>query len=505
VRLSHRQWENTVRDLLRRDPQARAFASGLEPDSGAARFDTNAALLTVRPQLWLDYQRAAEALAIEATRTPESRARLLPPDLPADPAARARAFIEHFGLRAFRRPLAPDEVARYAALFARGPALVGGGDAFADGMRLTVEAMLQSAHFLHRTELAAGVVGGKIPLADHEVAAKLSYALAGTMPDEPLLAAAAERQLRTREAVRAQAERLLGTPAGAAALVDFHRQAFHADDFAIIAGKDTTRFPFWRPELRQDAERELELFVRDVIVAQGGGLRELLTASHTFVNARLAPAYGVPAPAAGGDGFARVALDPARRAGLLTQFGFLARFASATERDSIHRGVFVREQVLCLPLPQPPNSVPAPPARQASQTNRQRIEAFTGKGTCGEGCHSLLINPAGFAFESYDAGGRFQTTDAGQPIDASGSYVLDGAERPFRNAVELGGHIAASRDAHRCHARGLVEYLLGRSADGPADEPLVEAVAARSLSARTPSRALAVELVTTDGFLARAP
>jgi hypothetical protein len=504
ARLSHRQWENTVRDLLRRDPGATPLSPNFLPDPDVSRFDNNATSLSVQPQLWLDYQRAAETLAADVTRSPEAMARVLPPNLPADASARPRAFIEAFGLRAYRRPLTPDETTRYQALFAKGPTLVGSGDAFADGVRMVVEAMLQSPYFLYRTELETRAVGGKIPLTDYEVASRLSLAFTGTMPDDALFAAAAAHKLQDRDTVRAQATRLLATPAGQTAMVDFHDQLVGADDFAQIT-KDTTRFPFWKPEMARDAQRELEMFVREVTVTRGGGLGDLLTAPYTFVNPRLAPVYGVAAPAGSADTFSRTDLPGGKRAGLLTQLGFLARYATTAERNSILRGVFVSERILCTDLPPPPDNVPPPPAPKAGQTNRQRIDSHTGKGTCGEGCHSVLINPAGFAFENFDAAGRYQTTDASQPIDASGSYLLDGESRSFKDAVEFVALLAGSRQANECYMRNWMEYVHGRFFDEDHDRGLVASLAGRSLAEKASIKSLLVDLVANDSFLTRAP
>ena len=120
------------------------------------------------------------------------------------------------------------------------------------------------------------------------------------------------------------------------------------------------------------------------------------------------------------------------------------------------------------------------------------------------GCHSTVINPIGFAFEHYDAVGRYRTTDNGQPVDASGTYVLDGEARSFKDAVELGRHVAESNVAHACYARHLLEFLHGRAPAG-GDEALVQAVARRSRDSRAAVKSLAIDLVTSDEFLTRVP
>ena len=130
----------------------------------------------------------------------------------------------------------------------------------------------------------------------------------------------------------------------------------------------------------------------------------------------------------------KVDLDPARRSGLLTQAGFLSSYISVgDEPDIIHRGVFIATRLLCktLPPPDPAAAANEDPHRPRTMTNRQRVETTTGKGTCGEACHNNLFNPLGFAFENYDAIGKYRTMDVGQSVDAADSYVFDGQRKTF--------------------------------------------------------------------------
>ena len=132
-------------------------------------------------------------------------------------------------------------------------------------------------------------------------------------------------------------------------------------------------------------------------------------------------------------------LDPTQRAGLLTLSGFLTQKAENMQSDPIHRGVFINEALLCTSLPPPPDNVSGLPEMLPGMTNRERVEAHTGVGTCGEGCHSLLINPPGFAFENYEGLGRYRTEDNGQPVDSSGALYIDGMEQTFDNGIDLYG------------------------------------------------------------------
>jgi hypothetical protein len=216
----------------------------------------------------------------------------------------------------------------------------------------------------------------------------------------------------------------------------------------------------------------------------------------------------VPVPRAGQpDPLVRVDLDPTRRAGLFTQAGFLASNDNATDTvpRPIMRGKHLNLDVLCAELPAPPN-IPPLPAQMGATTNRELIEAFTEQpGTICQSCHAKLINPLGFAFESYDAMGQFRTTDSGRPVNATGHYAFAEGERAFDGAVELMGIIAGGRQVHECYSRRLFEYLYGREAAlTTGDGALVQEVGRRSRGSAS-IKAMILDLVSTDAFLARLP
>jgi hypothetical protein len=491
ARLSHRQWENTVRDLLRL-PELPGLSAKFSTD--AAGTFTSGERLSVSDNLRTDYQSAAEVLSQTVAQDPTALARIVPPGLPPGKDG-AQTFIRDFGRRAYRRPLGDLEVQAYLALFQQGPTLIPGIDPFAAGVQLTLEAMLQSPHFLYRTELGTGT--GRQRLGDYEVAAKLSYALANTMPDEPLFAAAAGGTLRSQDQVTAQAERLLGQGGPA---VSFHEELFGLQGLATELEKDAAKFPEFKPAWRDSIAKESSLFLGEIF-GKGQGLTELLTAPVTFVDATLASLYGVKAPA--GAGFGRVELDPKQRAGFLTQIGFLAR-SGETESDPILRGAFINQRLLCLDLAPPPDATaniaqPPPSAR----TNRQRVTAITSSAMCAA-CHHAVINPAGFAFENYDALGRYRTTEGGAPVDAADTYDFASGAKSFRDGIEFSRLLADSPEVHRCYAQGWFSYLEGRS-PRPEDEPFVKWLAARSLGERASLKSLALAVVTDDSFLTRLP
>jgi hypothetical protein len=321
------------------------------------------------------------------------------------------------------------------------------------------------------------------------------------MPDEPLFAAAAAGKLRTRDGVLAEASRLLDTPGGAAMVADFQGQVMHLHEYKGL-DEDKQGMAGWSPGLGADTHRETLLLLDDLLVRQKLPVASLYTAKHTFVNRRLATLHGIKGTFTDTK-FDRVDL-PAERQGILTLPGFLALKAAVDKPDTIQRGVFVAHALACKTLPPPdPNAKPGPP--DATKSNRELIDGLTGKGTCGEACHVTLINPPGYALESFDHLGRHRTTDAGKPVNTAGAYLLDGALKPFQNAQDFSSLLAESAEVHACYAGQWIEYLNGRELAPKEDEPAVADLARRLLAGKMPVRSLVLALVISDAFLTRAP
>jgi hypothetical protein len=137
------------------------------------------------------------------------------------------------------------------------------------------------------------------------------------------------------------------------------------------------------------------------------------------------------------------------------------------------------------------------------RTMRDRIESFTGRGTCGEGCHSTFINPLGFAFEHYDALGRWRDQDKGLPIDDSGEFRFDfETKTPFEGGVALSREIAASQLAHGCYVEHWLEYLYGRPM-AESERPLMDRLGKLSRLDDVSVLRLVEELLVSDAFRAR--
>ncbi|RZO56337.1 MAG: DUF1592 domain-containing protein [Sandaracinaceae bacterium] len=500
-RLTHAQWENTVRDLFGLEGPT-GLSDALRADSlpGEAIFDNPGGALNVDEVLWSGYQRAAGDLAETATVDSAIFERIAPPVGGGADRDRAERFVRSFGARAHRRPLTDDEISEYMMLYGEASGLYGAQDDLHAGVRLILEAMLQSPFLLYRVELSSERDRGTIPLDDYEIASRLSYALWDSLPDEELFAAAAAGMLTADpEQVALQARRMLDDPRAEGVFVRFHRQLFDVASFEGIT-PSTTFFPDAPANLGALATEEHDRFVREIVFGRDGSYRDLLTSPDTFVNAELAAVYGLDGSF--GEDFEPVTLDASQRRGVFTQVGFLASNATQAAPDPIHRGVFLAERVACVHIEAPPDDVPPPPVIEGA-TNRETIANHTEQpGSICAGCHSQIINPFGFPFESYDAIGAWRELDNGHPVDTTGSPPIDGAPTPVSGAVELVDALADSTWAHECYVRHWVERTMGRHA-APEDQALVSALAEGSRDGTLSVRELVVQIVTSRAFLHR--
>jgi hypothetical protein len=498
-RLTHLQWENSVRDLLRLDTTP-DLARGFEPDTQISFFDNNTRALRVSGDLWTNYQGAAETLAESVTADAAALARLLPPELPADDAERRRAVVRDLGRRAYRRALSADEVNAHASLFEAGATHFPEMAPFDAGMRILLEALLQSPHFVYRIETGEDLSGSTVGLSDFEIASRLSYMIWNTMPDDTLLDEAERGALGTTDQIAAQAARLLDDPRGQDMVERFHAQLFNWGLYRGMS-KDGSEFPLYYDDAGDDMYEEARRFVENVVLAEEGNLAELLTAPYTFVNDGLAAIYGLDGTF--DQSFSQASFDPVddpQRGGLLTQLGFLASHGGLT--GSVHRGVFINHRILCTELPPPPDALPPIPADDGmTMTSRERIEMHTGPGTCGASCHGTYINPIGFAFESFDGLGQYRLEENGRLIDSAAAFEFADGPMEFDGAGELNETLADRVETHDCYTKHWVEYALGRDTAG-SDLDLIQNLGDRSLDGLS-VKELIIELVKSDEFRSR--
>jgi hypothetical protein len=458
--LTVEEYRSSVRDLIGVEPPD---VTSFEPDAALGAFtSTGAVRIALSARHVERYETLAHELASRAFGDDARRRALVGchPAGAADPCL--TKFLAGFTRRAFRRPPTDAELAPYRALVER---LAAAGDVWR-AVSYAVAAVLQSPHFLYRSELgeADPAVPGRRRLTGYELATRLSYLVTGSTPDEELLLAAERGALATPEGLRAAADRLLTTPKAATALKRFFAEHLHLPAVATVT-KDAKAFPRFSPDLARSMAEELDRVVSDLVFKKGADLGTLLVTRETFVDRALAEHYGLPVRPAAGRWEAVSFPEGGPRAGLLAFGGLLSLHAAPVETSPTKRGHFITGELLCRSIPAPPEGVDTtlPPSESgARRTMRERVEKHMEDPNC-RGCHALM-DPLGLALEQFDAVGVHRTMDAGKLIDVRGD--LDG--QPFEGARALGERLREHPEVRACLVRRFHEFALGAAADGAA-------------------------------------
>jgi mono/diheme cytochrome c family protein len=343
-----------------------------------------------------------------------------------------REILERFVTRAFRRPARPAELDRLVGLV---ESETKKGESPAAALKTGLLAVLCSKDFFYLVEGSADRAGGR--LNDWELASRLSYFLWSAPPDGPLLEAARSGSLARPEILRSQVQRMLRDPRIERFASGFPRQWLRLSKVGMFP-PDKKLYPDYDEHLQKSMVQETTATFREVLF-KNLSLREFLDADWTMLNARLAEHYGIPGVE--GDDFRRVTLSPeTHRGGLLTQASILSLTSDGTRHRPVHRGVWVSESILGRSPPPPPANVPPiepTPAKSPKATLRMKLDAHKSDPNCAA-CHRK-IDPLGFAFDAYDAIGRWRTVEvvrdgAGDnpKVDASGE-LPDG--RTFADAA----------------------------------------------------------------------
>jgi len=477
-RLTHSQYNHTVRDLL---GDQTAPATQFPPEDFVNGFLNQSRGQSLSPLLLEAYSSAAEKLARSAFRGGDTHGLLS--CKPSSSPECGKQFVREFGKKAFRRPLQPAEQQRYESLFAKEPD-------FLKGAQLVVEAMLQSPNFLFWINRTSDP-----KMKAWAAAARLSYSLWDSMPDAELFTAAERGDLATRQGLEKQARRMLADPRARESLDEFVSQWLRFDRLTS-ASKDRRKFPYFTRETSNAMLTEARTFVSD-LVWNDGNFMQLFTANYGYVSPELARIYGVPSPARD---FERVAFPAnSERAGILGQGLFLALTAKPEDSSPTARGLFVREQFLCQHVPDPPPGVNTnlPPVTEAKpQTNRDRMSEHTTNASCAT-CHQLM-DAVGFGLEKFDAVGarreqlvlefrkkkdEDEDEDGKHPIPKkivtlplnTNAYVAGIPNSEFSSPQQLGAVLAKSSQCQECVVKQYFRFQAGRS-ETAADRPLIRAV-----------------------------
>lgn len=497
-RLTNAQYERTVYDLL-----------GVEATGLLAAEQEGVINRTV----WDGYIISAEYIADQVMSDPALKSRFMKCTPAGDGTECLRQTIVEFGKRAYRRPLTDEEIASFDERIIARRAEITPTDAPDEVAKRILTTFLQSPGFLTRSELGEDTDGlGNFILTDYEVASRLSYLIWGSMPDDALFAAADAGQLRTKQQVLVQAERMVAEEKARFVAREFHDKYVHLTDSQhadrwYATTKDTGLFPKFVPEITSDMIVETQMFFDDVFMS-GGTFQDLFLTKTGFVTARTAPIYGVEGDFSGTP--TKTELGDSRR-GFLTRIGFLAAFSNQERTNPILRGSFITKEVLGV-NPGSPNAEAANtplPTDPDLDTLRKRVDAMTAAPGCKE-CHQPFINPPGFVLEGYDAAGEERALDktivpAGVALDTQTQIkvAFDADPVPVSNALELMALIAEAPTAQRHYASKWVAYAFDRVPKGP-DLCTVDVLSAKIASGNYSIRNLITDLTQQDYFVTRA-
>lgn len=387
---------------------------------------------------------------------PETHTRIIPrqPD-PGEELAVAAEMLQPFAFRAYRRPVQPAEVDRLVRLVDR---VLQTGGSFEEGIQVAVQAVLCSPHFLFRWELDSDSSPAEVrELDDYEVASRLSYFLWSSMPDEELFKLAEQGRLTHPEVLAGQVERMIQDSKARALVENFAGQWLQFRNLSSVT-PDPERFPEFDDSLRLAMQRETQLFF-EAILRENRSVLEFLDTDFTFLNERLAEHYGIEGVK--GSQFQRVSLKPdSARGGILTQASVLTLTSNPTRTSPVLRGKWILEQILGTPPPPPPPDVPELESDKEtiSQASlRQRLEQHRAKPECAT-CHNKM-DPIGFAFENFDAIGRWRNRDGDFPIDPSGTLPTG---ETFKGPGELKRILKQRETFVRTVIEKMLTYALGR-------------------------------------------
>ena len=412
-------------------------------------------------------------------------------------ASCATKILTSLAHRAYRRPVTAAEIEPLTNLVAMAKQK---GDTFEEGLCVAMQAMLVSPHFLFRLEQDRPAASGEISsyrINQHELAARLSYFLWSSMPDDELLRAADQGLLHKPTVLKAQIQRMLKDEKAKALVENFGGQWLELRKLESQK-PDRERFPEYDDYLRMSIRRETEMFIES-IVREDKSILDFIDGKYSYLNERLASLYKIPGVK--GPDFRKVSLaNNPQRGGIITQASVLTVSSYTTRTSPVLRGKWILDNILNAPPPPPPPDVPNLDESKigSTLTVRQQLEEHRKNPSCAA-CHARL-DPLGFGLEKFNAIGEWRTMDGKLPIDDSG-LLPDG--RKFNGPGELRAILRTDRNAF---AQGLTEklltYGLGRGLERY-DKPAVKKIAAAVAANDFRFSSLVLEIVNSLPFQQR--
>lgn len=407
----------------------------------------------------------------------------------------AAQIINRLVLLAYRRPPANRDLEALMALYDAGAS--NGG--FESGVRMALEAILASPHFLFRFEEPPIDSDQRSPfvISDHDLASRLSFFLWASGPDEELIRVATSGQLSQPEVLASETQRLLADPRSTALATRFAAQWLRLPDLADLH-PDVRTYPDFDEQLKKALQKETELFFAH-LVQEDRPILELLSADYTFVNERLAKHYGLPGIVGSFHRHVRFPANEPRR-GILGHGSILALTSHPGRTSPVLRGKWVMEVLLDSPPPPPPPNVPDLDDSTLTDDGqplsvRARMERHRTSPACNS-CHRMM-DPIGLALEHYDVTGAARVKDNGVVINAA-SELYDGT--PIASASDLRAALLERPiPLIRTFTKNLMAYALGRRLE-PYDMPTVRDIVRNAAPYDYTVSSLILKIVASPAF-----
>ncbi|MEQ8784832.1 MAG: DUF1592 domain-containing protein [Pirellulaceae bacterium] len=412
-----------------------------------------------------------------------------------------RRRLAHFMHRTFRRLVEAAEVDLYFGLYESARAKGADDEA---AMRAALHGVLSSPSFLYLLEGGKTADEGQpvVPLTDHEVAARLSYFLWSSMPDDELLALADAGRLQDERVLEQQTRRMLRDPRARELGESFFVEWLRLRELWSAQPDDRQFREFYEgPQGKRTLAPDMfceALLLLETILVEDRSVLELIHADYTYLNNRLARLYGMETPSEDDREWRRVTLVDDRRGGVLTMGATLTLTSFPHRTSPIRRGAWFLETIFNRPPPPPKIAVAdidEQKGLEASLTLREKVERHRADAACAV-CHNRL-DPPGFALENFDAIGRWREADGEEKIDASGELAGGVA---FSGPVEFKRRIL---EQEQRFLRGFVEHLLSYAVSRKLeyyDIAAVEEIVAAASSDDYRLSRIVIELVKSPTF-----
>ncbi len=450
-----------------------------------------------------------DSLTVEApqkgilVKRPESQKKLIKryPTKNVSVANAAKSVMKDFATRAYRRPVTNPELKRLVQLVEK---TVAGGASYEQGIQLAMQVVLISPKFLYRIEKTPSkkIKQYAYPITDYELATRLSYFLWSSMPDKTLMNLAKRNRLHQPRVLVSQVERMLKSQKSSALVENFSGQWLGIRKLEEVT-PDQKKFPMFTPALAKDMQQETLLFFQSMI-KYNKPITELIDADYSYLNKNLARHYSLSDAAIkkmSETKFKKYRFENKNRGGILTQASILTMTSNPTRTSPVKRGQWILDRLLDMAPPPPPADVP-PLAEvkdnQISGTLRQRLSAHSQDPRC-ISCHKMM-DPIGFAFENFDAIGRWREKDGILKIDASGT--MPSGEK-FKGAKGIKRVILTHKKRLvKCFVQKLMTYALGRGVTYR-DRCAIQKILKNTQDKNYRINDLINEVVLSDAFLKR--